>query len=136
MSLGDMTSARDWGSAADYAIAMPAALDIGEAQDFVFATGKRTTVREFFELAARAAGFSPTFEGEGVTLTCRDNTSGLLLATVSERYFRPHDTPPLIGNPARLKAVTKFAGSRDIAAIAEEMIRSDISRRQKGLSHV
>lgn len=136
MKLGDMNAARDWGAAADYATAMPLTLGLTEPGDFVFATGKRTTVREFLDLAGRAAGFAPAFEGEGNTMTCRDAKSGLPLAVVSDRYFRPHDTPPLIGNPSRLKAATRFTGSREIAKIAEEMVRTDLERRKKGKVHV
>ena len=136
MQLGDMASGRDWGAAADYVGIMPKTLGLDAAEDFVFATGKKTSVREFLDCAAQAAGFSPVFDGEGAAMTCRDRTSNLTLATVSPKYFRPFDTAPLVGNPARLKSRTGFAGSRDVAAIAEAMVAADLDRRKNGSTNV
>ena len=136
MQLGAFDSARDWGSAVDYAHVIPQTLELDTPQDFIFATGKETTVGEFLRLGAEVAGFSPEFEGEGQSMTCRDTKSGQVLAIVSPQYFRPFDTPPLIGNPTLLKQATSFAGSRDISTIAEEMVNTDIQRRANGMIHV
>ncbi len=133
VQLGSLDSCRDWGSAVDYVSAMPAALDFAPPQDYCFATGQKTAVKDFLRLAAEAAGFKPEFEGAGLEAICRDATSGTVLATVAAQYFRPFDTPPLIGNPARLKSATGFKGSR---AVAEEMVKSDIDRRKNGMTHV
>ncbi len=136
MSLGALDAARDWGAAADYARAIPLTLNLDAAEDFVFATGRKTSVKQFFEYAATAAGYDPVFEGHGVAETCRDRKTGQALAAVSEKYFRPFDTQPLVGNPARLKERTGFAGSRDAAAVAEEMVAADLKRRKDGAIHV
>jgi GDPmannose 4,6-dehydratase len=136
VQLGSLDSCRDWGSAADYVSVLPTALDHVPPQDYVFATGRKTSVRDFLRLAAEAAGFKPEFDGEGLAATCRDGKSGQVLATVAAQYFRPFDTPPLIGNPARLKQASGFKGSRDVAVLAAEMIKSDIDRRAKGMTHV
>lgn len=136
VQLGALDSSRDWGAAADYVGALPMALDCETPMDYVFATGTKTSVREFLRLAAEAAGFNPVFEGEGVATTCRDAKTGQALAAVSAQYFRPFDTPPLIGNPARLTQATGFKGSRSVAAIAEEMVKTDMQRRKSGSTHV
>jgi len=136
VQLGALESCRDWGSAIDYTGALTSALDYAPPQDYVFATGRKTSVKDFLRLSAEAAGFSPVFEGEGAGTTCHDSKTGQALAAVSEKYFRPFDTPPLIGNPARLTAATGFSGSRDVAVIAEEMVKKDIQRRKSGATHV
>jgi len=136
MQLGALNSCRDWGAASDYVAAMPLALNVATPQDYVFATGRKTSVQQFLEMAAEAAGFKPVFEGEGAAMSCRDGKSGQTLAVVSAQYFRPFDTPPLIGNPARLKKATGFTGSRELAAIAEEMVKADLHRRKNGHIHV
>jgi GDPmannose 4,6-dehydratase len=136
MNLGALDSARDWGSAVDYAHAIPLAMDLATPEDFVFATGRRTSVREFFAYAAAAAGYDPVFEGEGVAETCHDRKTGQALAAVSEKYFRPFDTQPLVGNPARLMQRTGFKGSRDAAGVAEDMVAADLKRRKDGAIHV
>ena len=136
VQLGALDSGRDWGAAADYIGILPSVLDNVPPQDYVFATGVKTSVQDFLRVAAEAAGFTPAFDGEGLAMTCRDSKTGLVLATVAAKYFRPFDTPPLIGNPARLKRVTRFKGSRDVAALAEDMIKADIERRKSGATHV
>lgn len=136
VNLGALDAARDWGSAVDYAGAIPRALALDPPEDFVFASGRRTSVREFFTYAAAAGGFDPVFEGQGVAETCRDRKTGQALAAVAEKYFRPFDTLPLVGNPARLKQRTGFAGSRDVAKVAEEMVAADLKRRKDGMIHV
>jgi len=136
VKLGALESCRDWGAAADYIGVLPHVLDHVPPQDYVFATGQKTSVREFLRLAAEAADFRPVFEGEGVAMTCTDAKSGKVLAEASAQYFRPFDTPPLVGNPARLMQATGFKGSRDVAAIAREMVEADIHRRENGSVHV
>ncbi len=136
MQLGAFDAARDWGSAIDYTRAIPMTLNVDSPRDFVFATGKETTVREFLHIAGEVAGLAPEFEGEGSSMVCRDAKSGSELAIVSTQYFRPFDTPPLVGNPARLKSATGFKGSRDITAIAEDMVEADLRRRKNGAVHV
>jgi GDPmannose 4,6-dehydratase len=136
MQLGAFDAARDWGSAVDYAQAIPMTLNLDTPQDFVFATGKETTVRDFLELAGEAAGFAPEFEGDGTSMICRDEKSGDTLATVSPQHFRPFDTPALVGNSTHLKQATGFNGSRDISVIVEEMVESDLRRRKNGATHV
>ncbi len=136
MQLGAMDSCRDWGAAEDYMSVLPTLLDKVPPQDYVFATGTKTSVQEFLRLAAEAAGFSPAFDGEGVDMICRDTKSKRTLATVSPQYFRPFDTPPLIGNPDRLKQATGFKGSRSVARLAEDLIKVDIHRRKIGALHV
>ena len=83
MQLGAFDAARDWGSAVDYSRAVPMTLELDTPRNFVFATGKETTVSDFLRLSAEAAGFSPAFEGEGLSIMCRDAKSGQTLAVVS-----------------------------------------------------
>lgn len=136
MQLGALSGARDWGSAEDYVKAIPALLDLDYASDFVFATGRSTSVGEFLLMAGEAAGFSPVIEGEGRNAECRDTRTGKVLAVIADRYFRPFDTPSLIGNPNKLKNATGFTGSRDVATIAQEMVAADLDRRKQGMTHV
>lgn len=136
MQLGAFDAARDWGSAADYVAAQAMTLTLDTPQDFVFATGRQTRVEDFLRLAAEAAGFDPAFDGDGLSATCRDRTSGRLIAVVAPRYLRRFDTPPLIGDPSKLIQATGFQGSRQIAVVAEEMVRADIDRYKQGLTNI
>ena len=136
MVLGNMEACRDWGSAADYVRSMPKVLAVNAPHDFIFATGKVTSVKTFLRLAAEAAGFVPIFENEGLSSTCRDKPSGQKLAEVSERYFRVVDTPPHVGSSARLKKTIDYVGVHSIQNIAEEMMKADLDRRTDGRLNV
>lgn len=136
IELGSLDAARDWGSAEDYTYAMTLTLDANKSDDFVFATGKLTSVRKFLETAAKCVGFNPIFEGEGSSEICLDKKTGLKIAIVSERYFRPFDTTGRIGNPKKLKLETGWVGSRSIENIISEMIDADTNRWENGITNV
>lgn len=136
MELGMFSAARDWGAAEDYICAMHAILELDAPEDFVFATGRLCSVHEFLSIAASEAGFEPIFENSGANELCYDGKSGLRLAQVSPRYFRPFDTAPLMGNASRLRERTGWKGSRPIEALAKEMVEADLDRWKKGLRNV
>ncbi len=132
IELGDLNAARDWGSAIDYVDAMRLMLKTDVPDDFVISTGKLSSVRELLSLAASAAGFDPVFEGKGRTEICIDKISGRVLAKVSDRYFRPHDTSPLAGDPSKIMSVTGWRKIRDFPQIVDEMVSEDIKRWKVG----
>jgi len=134
--LGSLSASRDWGSAEDYIKGMVASLEIEQADDYVFATGKLTSVREFLGFSAKAVGFYPVFEGEGVSEICIDKPTGRVLARVSERYFRPFDTSARMGDASKLTKKIQWQGSRNVEKIAREMVFVDIDRIKKGITNV
>ena len=136
VELGSLSSARDWGAAEDYTRAMVDSLSLDEPDDYVFATGALTTVRDFLRFAALAAGFDPVFEGEAEHEKCIDKISGRLIAQVAERYFRPFDTSARAGDASKLKQRIQWQGSRTVEKIAAEMVLTDIERRNKGITNV
>mgnify|MGYP000037544515 CR=1 FL=1 len=134
--LGNLDSSRDWGSAEDYVAGGKAMLDLDVPSDYVIASGKATTVREFLFFAAEAAGFNPIFEGRGVDELCVDKVSGKILTRVSPKYFRALDTPPIIGDASKLSSRTGWEGSRDLSVLISEMVNSDIVRWKSGLINI
>ncbi|MCU7799632.1 MAG: GDP-mannose 4,6-dehydratase [gamma proteobacterium symbiont of Lucinoma myriamae] len=136
MELGSFDSARDWGSAVDYVDAMRLMLAMDEPHDFVIATGELSTVRDILKISALSAGFEPIFEGTGKNEICIDNRTGSKLAMVSEKYFRPYDTPPLAGDPARIKKETGWRRKKLFRQMIEEMVNVDIERWEKGIIYV
>ena len=136
IELGNMNSERDWGAANDYVKAMHLMLCQSSARDMVIASGNQTTVREFFRIAAIAAGFNPLFEGEGKSEICIDKKSGLRLCQVSERYFRPYDTPSRSGDPTLIERETGWQRTTSFENMVEEMISQDIIRWNNGITNV
>lgn len=136
IELGSFSSARDWGSAEDYTRAMAAILELDSPDDFVFATGTLTSVRDFLRFSAVSAGFDPVFEGTAEMEKCVDKVTGRLIAEVSKHYFRPFDTSARAGDASKLTESLQWTGSRSVEKIADEMIQADIERRIKGNTNV
>ncbi|GAB1258028.1 GDP-mannose 4,6-dehydratase [Aurantivibrio plasticivorans] len=134
--LGDLNSARDWGAAEDYVIAMCDMMDLTSPEDLIIASGRLTSIREFLKKAAESAGMSPVFEGTKEKEVCIDKNSGRVIAKVSERYFRPQDTPPLVGNTDRIMSLTDWEGSRSIDKLIGEMVEADLDRWKRGITNV
>jgi GDPmannose 4,6-dehydratase len=134
--LGNLDSARDWGAAEDYVAAGRLILDLNEPSDYVIASGKAHTVRDFLGLAATAAGFDPVFEGQGIEEVCIDRSSGKVLTKVSSKYFRPQDTPAIVGDASKLIQDSGWAGTRNLSELVSEMVDSDIRRWERGIVNI
>lgn len=134
--LGNLDAARDWGAAIDYVEAMRLMLSLDSPEDFVVATGQLSKVRDLLELSALAVGFDPVFEGSGETEICVDKSSGKEICKVSKRYFRPHDTSPLVGDASKIESKTGWKRTKKIEQVIEEMVVADLDRREKGIVNV
>ncbi len=136
IKLGNLDSARDWGSATDYVHAMKLMLTMEEPKDFVIASGKLFAVRDLLRLAALAAGFDPIFEGESQSEVCVDKTTGMTIAEVSLDYFRPHDTLALMGDPSEIEVQTGWRRTKSFEQIIDEMVAVDFQRNRMGVTNV
>lgn len=101
--LGNLDSLRDWGYAKDYVECMWLMLQNKEPKDFVIATGKQHSVREFCRLAFHYAGIELDFEGEGMEERGIDRDTGKVLVEVSPDFYRPTDVVNLWGDPLKAK---------------------------------
>ena len=95
--LGNLDSKRDWGYAKDYVEGMEMILNFDKADDFVLATNKTHTIREFCELAAIRFGFNIAWEGEGVNEVGIDTNTNKALVKVNPKFYRPAEVDLLIG---------------------------------------
>ncbi len=99
--LGNLSAQRDWGYAPDFVQCMWLILQHKQPDDFVIATGKMYTVREFCTHAFHRAGIELDWQGTGVDEKGVDRKSGKTLVAVDPRYFRPTEVEQLLGNPAK-----------------------------------
>jgi len=105
LELGNMDSLRDWGYAKDYVECMWLMLQHDTPEDFVIATGKQHTVRDFTERAFAANGITLRFEGKGIEEKGYDEKTGKMLVCVNPAWFRPTDVDNLLGDPTKAKTV-------------------------------
>ena len=87
LSLGNLDSRRDWGHAKDYARAMWLMLQQDEPDDYVIATGKQYSVREFAEMAAKHYNMNLEWSGEGVNEVGIDTNTGKTVIVVNSKYY-------------------------------------------------
>ena len=126
VELGNVDSIRDWGYAPDFVEAMQLINEHDIAGDYVVATNRVQTVRDFVEYCARTAGFDPAFEGEGLDVKCMDRKSGRVLTQVNEAYFRPSDVTYLRGDYSKVNDVLGWQPTIDVEHMAERMTEFDL----------
>ncbi len=134
--LGNMDALRDWGHAKDYVRMQWMMLQQDQADDFVIATGKQISVREFVQMSAREAGIELEFSGEGVeeiaTVKWRDVEKapavkeGDVIVKVDPRYFRPAEVETLLGDPSKAKEKLGWVPEITVEEMCAEMVANDL----------
>lgn len=130
--LGNLNSLRDWGYARDYVECMWLILQLEKPEDFVIATGKYHTVREFCTLAFKEAGIRLRWEGEGVNEKGIDATTGKVLVEVDPKYFRPAEVDQLLGDPSKARRMLGWDPQRtSFEALVHIMVEHDMKKVRK-----
>ncbi|MDA7868844.1 GDP-mannose 4,6-dehydratase [Akkermansiaceae bacterium] len=134
--LGNMDALRDWGHAKDYVRMQWMMLQQDEPDDFVIATGKQISVREFVQLSACEAGIKLEFSGEGIdeiaTVKSRDSekapavNEGDVIVKVDPRYFRPAEVETLLGDPTKAKEKLGWVPEITVEEMCAEMVANDL----------
>lgn len=123
--LGNLEAKRDWGYAKDFVEGMWCMLQQKEPKDFVLATGKTTTVKQFVEWAFAEVGIQLFWEGSGVEERGVDQ-HGKVRVAVSPDFFRPAEVDLLIGNPAKAKAELGWEPQTSVKELVKMMVAADL----------
>jgi GDPmannose 4,6-dehydratase len=131
LHLGNLDSKRDWGHARDYVKAQWLMLQQDSAEDFVIATGRQYSVRDFVAAAGSLLDYKIEWHGTGVNEVGVDSITGRTLVRVDPRYFRPTEVETLLGDPS--KARTKLGWSAEVSfdELVKEMINSDLEEAKR-----
>ncbi|MEM1051362.1 MAG: GDP-mannose 4,6-dehydratase [Pseudomonadota bacterium] len=139
--MGNIEALRDWGHAHDYVRMQWMMLQQDEPDDFVIATGKQYSVREFILWSAKELGITLEFCGEGVDEVATvaaiegDNAPALsvgdVIVRIDPRYFRPAEVETLLGDPS--KARERLGWEPEITAqeMCAEMVASDLQEAKR-----
>jgi GDPmannose 4,6-dehydratase len=123
--LGNLYSKRDWGHASDYVEAMWKMLQQKKPNDYVIATGKTFTIKEFVNKAANKIGFKIKWVGKGIKERALDLENGKVFIECKNRYFRPVEVDYLKGNAQRAKKILKWKPKISIDTLIDEMIEHE-----------
>jgi len=126
LSLGNLDSLRDWGHARDYVQMQWLMLQQDAPEDFVIATGRQRSVREFVQLVAQELGMSLRFEGEGVAEKAYDAKTGKCVVMVNPQFFRPSEVETLLGNPSKAREKLGWEPKTTLEELVAEMVRADL----------
>ena len=123
--IGNLDAQRDWGHAREYVRGMWLMLQQNEPDDYVLATGRTTSVRQFVELAFNEVGIPIRWEGAGIEEKGYHAETGVELIEVDPRYFRPSEVDLLIGDPTKAKEKLGWEHETSLEDLVVEMIRND-----------
>ena len=140
--LGNLDSKRDWGHAKDYVRMMWMILQAKEPEDWVIATGRTTSIRDFVKMAFSHIGVELEFSGEGINEVAKVKSCsnpeyqleiGKEVLSIDEKYFRPTEVDLLIGDPTKAKQKLGWEPQITLEELVEDMMRSDLSLMKKDM---
>jgi GDPmannose 4,6-dehydratase len=127
LHLGNLDSLRDWGHARDYVKAQWLMLQQDIPEDFVIATGKQHSVRDFVIAAGSLLNMNIEWQGKGVDEVGIDSNSGRTLVRVDPRYFRPTEVETLLGDATKAKQKLGWSAEVTFGELVSEMVASDLN---------
>lgn len=132
LALGNLDASRDWGFAGDYVVGIWQMLQQDKPDDFVLATGRSHSVRQFAEAAAAALGFEIEWEGTESDEIGRDRKSGRVVVKVDPRLFRPVDLAVLTGDSSKARRELGWSPQVTFEQLVCMMVEADYDRIRRG----
>lgn len=132
IELGNMDARRDWGFAKDYVRGMHAMVQQEEADEYVLATGRTSTIRDFISWASAELGIEIAWDGEGTEEVGIDTKSGRTIITVNPAFYRPAEVDLLIGDPSKAKQKLGWEPEVNVEELAAMMARADYEAAAQG----
>ena len=138
--LGNLDAKRDWGHAKDYVRMMWMILQADTPEDWVIATGKTTTVRDFVKMSFAYIGVELEFEGKGIdevaiVADCSSSKyklkKGQQLLAIDSRYYRPTEVDVLVGNATKAKEKLGWVPEITLDELVKDMMDSDLKQIHK-----
>tara|TARA_R110001583_G_scaffold192940_1_gene360210 strand:+ start:3983 stop:5098 length:1116 start_codon:yes stop_codon:yes gene_type:complete len=139
--LGNMDALRDWGHAKDYVRMQWMMLQQDKPEDFVIATGKQISVRDFVKMSAKEAGITVSFSGQGlneiatVSAVSGNDAPGVkagdVIVKVDPRYFRPAEVETLLGDPTKAKEKLGWVPEITVEEMCAEMVKHDLDKAKQ-----
>ena len=132
--LGNLNAKRDWGHAEDYAEAMWKMMQLKKPDDFVIATGKQYSVRDFVNISAKNLGMNIKWVGKGINEKGVDKNTNKIIVKVGKRYFRPTEVDTLLGDARKAKKILKWRPKITFNQMVKEMVERDYNDQKKLIS--
>ena len=128
--LGNLNAMRDWGYAPEFVEGMWLILQQPKPDDYVLATGKTNTVREFVDLAFQYVDIKIHWEGEGENEVGINKKNNKVLVKVDPKYFRPTEVDLLIGDFSKAKKDLGWEPKTDLKELVSIMMNSELNKEK------
>ena len=122
--LGNLYAKRDWGHAKDYVEAMWKMLQKKTPRDYIIATGKQYSVKDFANLVAKELEFRIIWRGKGVNE--KGYIKNKLIISIDKRYFRPTEVESLLGDPRLARNQLKWTPKHNINTLVKDMVSKEL----------
>ena len=130
--LGNIDAKRDWGYAKDYVEMMWLMLQQDKPEDFVVATGKSYTIREFTEKAFKHVGITLSWRGKGKNEIGIDKNNGRTIVEIDPKYYRPAEVELLLGDASKAKKMLGWESQTDLNKLIKIMVDYDLNHDDYG----
>jgi len=127
--MGNIDALRDWGHAKDYVRMQWMMLQQDKPEDFVIATGKQYSVRQFIEWTAQELGIPLRWQGQGVEEVGYWNDKPIV--KIDPRYFRPAEVETLLGDPSKAKVKLGWVPEITAQEMCKEMVVNDLAQAKQ-----
>ncbi|MGE0873737.1 MAG: GDP-mannose 4,6-dehydratase [Burkholderiales bacterium] len=127
--LGNLDARRDWGHARDYVQAMWLMLQQRAPDDYVIATGRQSSVRDFVRMAAAELGMKIAWRGKGVRE--QGLADGKVIVRIDPRYYRPAEVDSLLGDARKARRKLGWRAATPLRQLVAEMVREDLSLAER-----
>ena len=124
--LGNLDSKRDWGHARDYVEAMWKILQQKKPDDYVIATGKQLSIRQFIILVSKKLNMNIAWKGKGLKEKGYDSLTKKNIIQIDKNYIRPLDVNTLLGNASKARKKLSWKPKININQLIEEMISEEV----------
>ena len=128
--LGNLNAKRDWGHAKDYVRSMWMTLQQDAPDDYVIATGKQYSIKDFIHEASKYFKFDIVWEGEGLNEIGIDTKSGKKIISTDGKYTRPSEVDSLLGDPSKADRILGWKPEIDFYALVKDMAEHEITKNQ------
>lgn len=124
--LGNLYAKRDWGHAQDYVEAMWKMMQQKKPDDYVIATGKQYTVKQFINLTAKLLKLKINWKGKGINEKAYFK-DGKVIIEIDKKYFRPTEVNSLLGSSIKARRILKWKPKMNLEMLIKDMIRYEKS---------
>lgn len=126
VTLGNLDAERDWGHAKDYVRGMWLMLQQREADDYILATGQKTSVRKFIEIAFKYIDIDIIWDGSGTDEVGYNSKTNKVVVDIDPKYYRPAEVDMLLGDPAKAQAKLNWVPDYSFEMLVQDMMENDL----------